>query len=70
VQSARRPIVDKLHRQNGRWLIKHRCVVHDWSISMPIEDDWTVDAGLTKGERSNADPSFAALGLVHTGSPD
>jgi len=59
--------VDKLQRTNGRWLIKHRCVVRDWSISMPIENDWTADQGLGDGQRSNADPSFAALGLVHAG---
>ncbi len=59
--------VDKLLRQNGRWRIKHRVVVHDWSISMPVESDWTAHAELQEGQRSNADPSFAALGLVHSG---
>ncbi|ORA08794.1 nuclear transport factor 2 family protein [Mycobacterium arosiense] len=59
--------VDKLRREDSRWLIKHRRVVHDWSISMPIRSDWTADQGLTEGHRSNADPSFAALGLVHAG---
>jgi len=58
--------VDTLQRENGRWRIKHRCVVRDWSISMPIEHDWTIDAGLKEGTRSNADPSFAALGIVHS----
>jgi len=41
--------------------------LRDWSISMPIEHDWTAEAGLRDGERSNADPSFAALGIVHSG---
>jgi hypothetical protein len=58
--------VDKLRRVNGRWLIEHRCVVRDWSISMPIERDWTIEAGLTKGQRSDRDPSFAVLGMVHS----
>ena len=33
--------VDKLRREEGRWLIKHRVVVRDWGISLPIEADWT-----------------------------
>ena len=59
--------VDKLRRENGRWLIKHRQVVRDWSITIPVEQDEVMEAGLTNGSRSNADPSFAALGLVHSG---
>jgi hypothetical protein len=59
--------VDKLERREGRWRIKHRIVVRDWSISMPIEADWTARAGLVDGQRSSADPSFAALGLAHGG---
>ena len=59
--------VDKLKREDGRWLIKHRVVVRDWAISLPIEADWTAEAGLLDGQRSGADPSFAALGLVHGG---
>jgi hypothetical protein len=59
--------VDKLQREDGRWRVKHRVVVRDWSISMPIEHDWVAKSGLREGERSNADPSFAALGLVHSG---
>jgi hypothetical protein len=60
--------VDKLRREDGQWRIKHRVVVHDWSISLPIEADWTADAGLREGERSNADPAFAVLGRVHAGA--
>jgi hypothetical protein len=60
--------VDKLQREEGRWRIKHRCVVRDWSISMPVEHDWTAKIGLREGMRSNADPSFAALGMQHTGT--
>jgi hypothetical protein len=60
--------VDKLQREDGRWLIKHRIVVRDWSISVPIEQDWVADIGLRDGERSNADPSCTVLGLAHTGT--
>jgi hypothetical protein len=58
--------VDRLRREDGRWLIQHRCVVRDWAISLPVEQDWTAEAGLAPGARSNADPCFAALGIVHT----
>jgi hypothetical protein len=60
--------VDKLRREEGRWLIKHRVVVRDWAISLPVEADWTAAAGLQDGQRSGADPSFAALGRVHRGA--
>ena len=60
--------VDKLRREDGRWLIKHRVVVRDWGISLPIEADWTAKSGLQDGRRSGADPSFAALGIVHRGA--
>jgi len=60
--------VDELRRENGRWLIKHRVVVRDWAISLTVESDWTATAGLKDGQRSGADPSFAALGLVHCGA--
>ncbi len=59
--------VDKLQRRDGLWRIKHRVVVRDWGISLPIDADWTASAGLMNGQRSGADPSFAALGLVHGG---
>jgi len=59
--------VDTLQREDGRWLIKHRVVVRDWAISMPVQADWTAQSGLMDGQRSSADPSFAALGLVHGG---
>jgi hypothetical protein len=60
--------VDTLKRENGRWRIKNRCVVRDWAISLPIEQDWTAESGLKEGARSNADPAFAALGRIHSGT--
>lgn len=59
--------VDELRRENGRWLIKHRVVVRDWAISLPVEQDWTAEVGLKGGQRSGGDPSFAVLGLAHGG---
>jgi hypothetical protein len=57
--------LDKLQRENDRWLIKHRTVVRDWSISLPVGEDCFIDAGLKHGFRSNEDPSYATLGLTH-----
>ena len=60
--------VNRLRRENGRWRIAHRTVVRDWSISLPMtEPVWTRTAQLTEGQRSNADPCFAALGIQHLG---
>jgi hypothetical protein len=59
--------IDKLHRVDGAWRIKHRCVVRDWSISLAVEQDWVAQNGLRNGARSNEDPAFAALGRLHGG---
>lgn len=56
--------VDKLRRENGRWLIRHRTVVRDWAISLPVEADWTVDAGLKRGMRSADDCGALALTMA------
>jgi hypothetical protein len=60
--------LDKLQQDSGRWLIKHRVVVRDWSISLPVGQDSFVNAGLKDGFRSNEDPSYAMLGLTHGGA--
>ena len=57
--------VDKLQRVDGRWLIKERIVVRDWTISLPLEQEWLSATSIQPGHRSNADPSYATLGLVH-----
>ncbi len=60
--------VDRLQREDGHWRIKHRQVVRDWSISLPVtEPVWTTRAELTEGQRSDADPCFAVLGARHLG---
>jgi SnoaL-like domain len=60
--------VDRLCRENGHWRISHRTVVRDWSISLAVtEPVWTETAQLTEGQRSNADPCYAVLGLHHAG---
>lgn len=60
--------VDRLQREDGRWRVAHRTVLRDWAISLPVEQDWTADAGLRPGARSDDDPSFGALGLKHGGA--
>jgi ketosteroid isomerase-like protein len=59
--------VDKLERIDGRWLIKHRVVVRDWSVSIPVEHNWYAGSGMAEGQRSNADASYAVLGRTHIG---
>lgn len=59
--------VDRLRRDDGRWLIERRIVVRDWAISLAVEQDWTADAGLKPGQRSAADPAFAVLRRAHGG---
>lgn len=61
--------VDTLRREDGRWKIRNRVVVRDWTISLPIETDWPDPHALTPGCRSNDDPSYPALGTVHSGPP-
>jgi hypothetical protein len=61
--------VDRLERRGGQWKIKHRVVVRDWGVTIPMESDWTERAGLIDGQRSAADPSYAALGIPHRGGP-
>lgn len=60
--------VDTLVRVDQRWRIKHRVVIRDWSISVPVEADWTADAGLLDGMRSGDDPAIGALGRIHGGN--
>lgn len=57
--------VDQLERRDGQWKIKHRTAVRDWSISLKIEEDSYAKAQLKSGQRSNADPSCAALKRAH-----
>jgi hypothetical protein len=59
--------VDRLSRTDGVWRIKHRTVVRDWSISLPVEQDWVAENGLRDGARSDDDPAFAALRRAHGG---
>ncbi|MCB2061053.1 MAG: nuclear transport factor 2 family protein [Novosphingobium sp.] len=61
--------VDTLVRENGKWLIKDRICVREWSHSHPVTGDWLAEAGFAGMQRGQADPSYAALGLTHSGNP-
>jgi SnoaL-like domain len=62
--------VDTLIRVEGNWKIKHRVCVRDWSISVPIKEDFLKDDPYVQGQRSAADPSYAVLRMEHSGLPD
>ena len=58
--------IDRLVREEDRWLIQNRTVVRDWTIVLPLDTPWASATALLPGSRSNDDPSFAALGIVHS----
>jgi ketosteroid isomerase-like protein len=60
--------IDTLVREGAGWKIKHRTAVRDWSITLPMEQDYIGQQGLTPGGRAH-DPCFAALGIQHSGQP-
>jgi hypothetical protein len=61
--------VDTFVKEDGKWKVKNRVCVRDWSITHPITTDWLKGVKWVQGKRSNEDPSFAALGLKHSGIP-
>jgi hypothetical protein len=61
--------VDKLIRENGQWRIKKRVVVRVWSVTINVDCDKICEQQLIEGQRSQADPSFEALHLRHSGLP-
>jgi hypothetical protein len=56
---------DQLVREDGRWKVKHRVAVRDWSVAIPLTYDWDLSNTLTSGARSDADPSYGVLGTQH-----
>jgi hypothetical protein len=59
--------VDHLVREDGRWLIKERLTVRDWSIGHKVERDYFREMNFIPGTTDGSDVSFRALGLVHSG---
>ncbi len=60
--------VDTLVRQEGAWLIENRVCIREWSHSHAGAGDWLANAGFVGPSRSQTDPSYAALGLTHSGN--
>ena len=58
--------VDRLERREGRWKVKERITVRDWSISLKVEHDIFALQELTPGRRSAQDPSYAVLKMTHS----
>lgn len=58
---------DTLRRVDDEWLVKKRICIRDWSITLPITEDWLVGKQHVLGQRSDEDPSYAVLGLKHSG---
>jgi hypothetical protein len=61
--------VDKLERREGRWKIKHRICVREWSLSVPVGKDWLAEQAFVRGQKSGSDVSYAVLGMQHMGYP-
>ena len=58
---------DRLVREDGAWKVKHRTVLRDWSVAIPLDHDWALSNMLTPGERSGTDKSYEVLGASHGG---
>ncbi|MEW9856328.1 nuclear transport factor 2 family protein [Novosphingobium sp. M1R2S20] len=61
--------IDTLVREEGAWKIRHRVAVRDWSITLPVDQDYIGAQGLKPGKRAE-DIRFAALRTAHSGVPD
>jgi hypothetical protein len=57
--------IDQLVREDGAWKVKNRKVVRDWSVRIPVHQDWEASKTLAAAQRSNEDPSYAVLGTTH-----
>ena len=53
--------VDTFERIDGKWLVKKRICVREWSISHPINHDFLARAGFVETARGAADVSYEAL---------
>lgn len=59
--------VDTLKRVDGKWLIKKRICVREWSITHPVHKDFLDGAGFVETARGQADGSYEALRQTHEG---
>ncbi len=61
--------VDHLVREGGQWRIRKRITIRDWSETVTVTEDWVGQRQFVAGRKDNDDPSFAALGIRHSGIP-
>lgn len=55
--------VDRFERRGGGpWLIAERTVVYDLTRVDPVEREWPLGEGFTRGARNRDDPSYGVLG--------
>lgn len=61
--------VDELVKVGAEWRIKKRLTIRDWSVTVPVEKDRMSDIPFLVGQPNNSDPSYAVLGMTHSGQP-
>ncbi|HKX78461.1 MAG TPA: nuclear transport factor 2 family protein [Novosphingobium sp.] len=60
-------LVDTFVKEAGKWAIKTRLQIRDWSFSTTIEHDQLARAHFAEGQPGANDPGLIALGLLHSG---
>jgi ketosteroid isomerase-like protein len=61
--------IDTLIRVGDGWKIQQRVAVRDWSITLPVDQDYIGGQGLKAGGRMD-DLCFSVLGFEHSGTPN
>ncbi|MBW8785179.1 MAG: nuclear transport factor 2 family protein [Novosphingobium sp.] len=59
--------VDRLERVGGRWEVKHRVCMRDWSVSLEVKADSFANSQLTLGRRDAEDAGVKTMRLAHRG---
>ena len=62
--------VDELVKVGGDWRIKKRLTIRDWSVTVPVVKDRMAGLTLLSGQPNQSDPSYAVLGMRHSGKPE
>lgn len=55
--------VDTLIREGGKWRIRERLCVRDWSSTGLVDPGYLANSGFIEGRRGSADVSWERLGL-------
>ena len=61
--------IDTLVREADGWKISRRVAVRDWSITLPMTQDYIGTQGLKPGGYAD-DLRYGELGIAHSGVPD